>query len=123
MPAEIPTRSHRRATTWRATAPGSRGLECDTTNTCGLTIFVGNDPGFAKLAATEEALRLARLVARRAAAHARSEEMTDLEFEHLAFNEALYLPSFGDYVGPGVVKRTLNPDFNETFEFEVRGRA
>ena len=34
--------------------------------------------------------------------------MTDLEFEHLAFNEALYLPSFGDYVGPGVVKRTLN---------------
>jgi hypothetical protein len=69
---------------------------------------VGNDPGFAKLAATEEALRLARLVARRAAAHARSDEMTDLEFEHLAFNEALYLPSFGDYVGPGVVKRTLN---------------
>ena len=35
-------------------------------------------------------------------------EMNDLEFEHLAFNEALYLPSFGDYVGPGVVKRTLN---------------
>ena len=75
---------------------------------------VGNDPGFAKLAATEEALRLARLVARRAAAHTQrgsaddTTEMTDLEFEHLAFNEALYLPSFGDYVGPGVVKRTLN---------------
>ena len=75
---------------------------------------VGNDPGFAKLAATEEALRLARLVARRAAAHTQRgsaddmTEMTDLEFEHLAFNEALYLPSFGDYVGPGVVKRTLN---------------
>ena len=78
---------------------------------------VGNDPGFAKLAATEEALRLARLMARRAAAHnqrgsaddmTEMTEMNDLEFEHLAFNEALYLPSFGDYVGPGVVKRTLN---------------
>ena len=78
---------------------------------------VGNDPGFAKLAATEEALRLARLMARRAAAHnqrgsaddmTEMTEMNDFEFEHLAFNEALYLPSFGDYVGPGVVKRTLN---------------
>ena len=73
---------------------------------------VGNDPGFAKMAATEEALRLARLVARRAYAHSarsdKDEMMSDLEFEHLAFNEALYLPSFGDYVGPGVVKRTLN---------------
>ena len=98
---------------------------------------VGNDPGFAKLAATREALALARLVARRAAAFAsrglattspRANERreaayddsrgrvdaservvaTELEFEHLAFNEALYLPSRGDYVAPGVVKRTLN---------------
>ena len=94
---------------------------------------VGNDPGFAKLAATREALVLARLVARRAAAFAETNArdsrasvsdaredsrvdiaehappaMTDLEFEHLAFNEALYQPSRGDYVGPGVVKRTLN---------------
>ena len=56
-------------------------------------------------------------MARRAAAHnqrgsagdmTEMTEMNDFEFEHLAFNEALYLPSFGDYVGPGVVKRTLN---------------
>jgi hypothetical protein len=34
--------------------------------------------------------------------------MTDLEFEHQVFNEALFLPSHGDYVSPGVVKRVLN---------------
>mmetsp|Transcript_13669 Transcript_13669/g.57466 ORF Transcript_13669/g.57466 Transcript_13669/m.57466 type:complete len:1028 (+) Transcript_13669:429-3512(+) len=83
---------------------------------------VTNDPGFVKLAATKEAFALARLVARRVAAfvvngHTTSVAnvhtqnavaMTDLEFEHLAFNEALFLPSHGDYAQPGVVKRVLN---------------
>ena len=83
---------------------------------------VGNDPGFVKLAATREALALARLVARRVAAFVsngretslanvptpKAVVMTDLEFEHLAFNEALFLPSHGDYAQPGVVKRALN---------------
>ena len=83
---------------------------------------VGNDPGFVKLAATREALALARLVARRVAAFVSNGRetslanvptpkpvvMTDLEFEHLAFNEALFLPSHGDYAQPGVVKRALN---------------
>ena len=95
---------------------------------------VGNDPGFAKLAATEEALRLARLMARAPPRNHRGSpddmtemtEMNDLEFEHLAFNEALYLPSFGDYVGPGVVKRTLNylcfANSKTAFRFDAQGQ-
>jgi hypothetical protein len=34
--------------------------------------------------------------------------LTEKQFEQLAFNELLYLPSQGGYVAPGVVKRTLN---------------
>ena len=37
-----------------------------------------------------------------------AEGAADADFEHLAFNEALFLPSHGAYVSPGVTRRTLN---------------
>ena len=86
-----------------------------------------SDPGFALLMPTEEAAKLAGLVFGRVAAEAARGRgsgapkpnqnqnqngaaggAADANFEHLAFNEALFLPSHGAYVSPGVTRRTLN---------------
>ena len=79
------------------------------------------DPGFAAMAPTREAARLAAMVAARAAAGDSRDEETrvtseksasksasDADFEHLVFNEALHLPSHGSYASPGATRRTLN---------------
>ena len=81
-----------------------------------------SDPGFALLMPTEESAKLAGLVFGRVVAEAArvspervrsdlsdaAEGAADADFEHLAFNEALFLPSHGAYVSPGVTRRTLN---------------
>ena len=65
-----------------------------------------SDPGFALLMPTEEAAKLAGLVFGRIAYQ--TSLSNEADFEHLAFNEALFLPSHGAYVSPGVTRRTLN---------------
>ena len=82
------------------------------------------DPGFAAMAPTREAARLAAMVAARAAARDRDAradaekdrptstpsdaKSSDADFEHLVFNEALHLPSHGSYASPGATRRALN---------------
>jgi hypothetical protein len=66
------------------------------------------DDGFARFEATEESLALATRVAR-ILLGIKGSSPTDIAIRaHEAFNEALDLPAHGDYVGPGVIKRTLN---------------
>ena len=92
---------------------------------------VGSDVGFVRFSATVESIQFGSLMARRI--YAFLEEMDDnsdsskypyanldkndesstklltvFQYEHVIFNELLYLPSQGSYVSPGVTKRTLN---------------
>jgi hypothetical protein len=63
---------------------------------------------------TAESAAVAALVAARAlheaaaAGVAGSTPAADYDFEHAAFNEAIFLPSHGGYVAPGAMRRTLN---------------
>ena len=66
---------------------------------------VSLDPGLALLMPTVEAAAVAALVAARCLAQGAA---ASDDFEHLAFNEAIFLPSHGAYVAPGVMRRTLN---------------
>ena len=66
------------------------------------------DDGFARFEATEESLALATRVARILLGMKGSSSADIATRAHEAFNEALDLPAHGDYVGPGVIKRTLN---------------
>ena len=72
------------------------------------------DDGFVRFEATEESLALATRVMRtllgyiskQTSSYAKLNEIQDKA--HEVFNDALDLPAHGDYVGPGVIKRTLN---------------
>ena len=71
------------------------------------------DPGFTLLMPTEESAKLASLVAGRSESRFLGSKQSvtktaDSDFEHLVFNEAVFLPSHGAYVSPGVTRRTLN---------------
>tara|TARA_B100001778_G_scaffold294716_1_gene266535 strand:- start:689 stop:2317 length:1629 start_codon:yes stop_codon:yes gene_type:complete len=66
------------------------------------------DDGFVRFEATEESLALVTRVARILLGIESSPSMDIAIRAHEAFNEALDLPAHGDYVGPGVIKRTLN---------------
>ena len=72
------------------------------------------DPGFAFARPTTESVALAELVASRILGNSKrrggnsKRHDADADAEHLAFNEAMYLPSHGAYTSPGAMKRTLN---------------
>ncbi len=66
------------------------------------------DDGFVRFEAMEESLALVTRVARILLGIESSPSMDIAIRAHEAFNEALDLPAHGDYVGPGVIKRTLN---------------
>ena len=72
---------------------------------------LSSDPGFALLMPTAESAAVAALVAARtldAASGGENGARDDLDAEHEAFNEAIFLPSHGAYTAPGVMRRTLN---------------